>query len=151
MSDRFEQDGPLRQAPRITEFANERLPQGADNLIRIDAESLAGAGHRCLIGKRRQCEVAHTSPPSGTITYGATRLISGVFGCGATMLSGDSCKRSTPRVELDQRARDTRLGLEQIERLILRASDRYDLAQAPLSTAAPGRCSRIRELLPVAA
>ena len=38
------------------------------------------------------------------------------------MLSGDSCKRSTPRVELDQRARDTRLGLEQIERLILRAS-----------------------------
>ena len=73
MSDRLELDGPLRQAPRITEFANERLPQGVDNLIRIDAESLAGAGRRCSTGKRRQCEVAHTSPPSGTITYGATR------------------------------------------------------------------------------
>jgi hypothetical protein len=40
------------------------------------------------------------------------------------MLSGDLCKRSTPRVELDQRARDTRLGLEQIERLVVRAPDR---------------------------
>jgi len=135
MSDRLELDGPLRQAPRITEFANERLPQGVDNLIRIDAESLAGVGRRCSTGKRRQCEVAHTSPPSGTITYGATPgLSSGVYRCGATMLSGDSCKRSTPRVELDQRARDTRLGLEQIERLILRASDRYDLAQAKPSS-----------------
>jgi hypothetical protein len=36
------------------------------------------------------------------------------------MLSGDQCKRSTPRVELDQRARDTRLGLERIERLLVR-------------------------------
>jgi hypothetical protein len=35
------------------------------------------------------------------------------------MLSGDLCKRSTPRVELDQRARDTRLGLERIERLLV--------------------------------
>jgi hypothetical protein len=40
------------------------------------------------------------------------------------MPSGDLCKRSTPRVELDQRARDTRLGLEQIERLVVRAPDR---------------------------
>ena len=36
------------------------------------------------------------------------------------MLSGDLCKRSTPRAELDQRARDTRLGLERIERLVVR-------------------------------
>jgi hypothetical protein len=51
------------------------------------------------------------------------------------MLSGDLCKRSTPRVELDQRARDTRFGLEQIERLIVRAPDRCCLAQAkPSST-----------------
>jgi len=42
------------------------------------------------------------------------------------MLSGDQCKRSTPRVELDQRARDTRLGLEQIERLIVRNATRAD-------------------------
>ena len=34
------------------------------------------------------------------------------------MLSGDLCKRSTPRVELDQRARDARRGLERIERLL---------------------------------
>jgi hypothetical protein len=37
------------------------------------------------------------------------------------MLSGDLCKRSTSRVELDHRARDTRLGLERIERLVVRA------------------------------
>ncbi len=37
------------------------------------------------------------------------------------MLSGDLCKTSTPQVELDQRARDTRLGLEQIERLVVHA------------------------------
>ena len=41
------------------------------------------------------------------------------------MLSGHLCERSTPRVELDQRARDTRLGLERIERLVLRAPDRF--------------------------
>jgi len=40
------------------------------------------------------------------------------------MLGGDLCKRSTPQVELDQRARDTRLALERIERLIVRAPDR---------------------------
>jgi hypothetical protein len=34
------------------------------------------------------------------------------------MLSGDLYKRSMPRVELDQRARDARLGLERIERLL---------------------------------
>ena len=50
------------------------------------------------------------------------------------MLSGDSCKRSTPRVELDQRARDTRLALEQIERLIVRAPERCYLAQAKPSS-----------------
>ena len=38
---------------------------------------------------------------------------------GKSMLSGDLCKRSTPRVEVDQRARDTRLGLERIERLLV--------------------------------
>jgi len=41
------------------------------------------------------------------------------------MLSGHLYERSTPRVELDQRARDTRLGLERIERLVLRAPDRF--------------------------
>jgi hypothetical protein len=40
------------------------------------------------------------------------------------MPGGDLCKRNAPRVELDQRARDTRLALEQIERLIVRAPDR---------------------------
>jgi hypothetical protein len=35
------------------------------------------------------------------------------------MLSGDLCKMSAPRVEVDQRARDTRLGLERIERLLV--------------------------------
>ena len=35
------------------------------------------------------------------------------------MLSGDLCKRSTPRVELDQRAREIRLGLERVERLLV--------------------------------
>ena len=35
------------------------------------------------------------------------------------MLSGDMCKTSAPRVEVDQRARDTRLGLERIERLLV--------------------------------
>jgi len=50
------------------------------------------------------------------------------------MLSGDSCKKSTPRVELDQRARDSRLGLEQVERLIVRAPDRYILVQAKPSS-----------------
>jgi hypothetical protein len=40
------------------------------------------------------------------------------------MPSGDLCKRSTPRVELDQRARDACLGLERIERLLAqRATD----------------------------
>ena len=34
---------------------------------------LVGTGRRCSTGKHRQCEVAHTSPPAGTITYGATR------------------------------------------------------------------------------
>ena len=34
------------------------------------------------------------------------------------MLNVDVYKRSTPRVELDQRARDARLGLERIERLL---------------------------------
>jgi len=32
-----------------------------------------GMGHRYSTGKRRLCEVAHTFPPSGTITYGATQ------------------------------------------------------------------------------
>jgi len=41
------------------------------------------------------------------------------------MLSGHLCVRSKPRVELDQRARDTRLGLERIERLVVRAPDRF--------------------------
>jgi hypothetical protein len=50
------------------------------------------------------------------------------------MLGGDLCKRNTPRVELDQRARDTRLALEQIERLIVRAPDRRYLAQAKPSS-----------------
>jgi hypothetical protein len=50
------------------------------------------------------------------------------------MLSGDLCKTSTPRVELDQRARDTRLGLEQIERLVVRAPDRCYLTQAKPSS-----------------
>jgi hypothetical protein len=36
------------------------------------------------------------------------------------MVNSDLCKRSTPRVELDQRARDARLGLERIERLLAR-------------------------------
>jgi len=35
------------------------------------------------------------------------------------MLSGDLRKMSAPRVEVDQRARDTRLGLERIERLLV--------------------------------
>jgi len=35
------------------------------------------------------------------------------------MLSGDLCKRGTPRVELDQRAREIRLGLERVERLLV--------------------------------
>ena len=42
-SGRVEQDGPLRQAPRIAEFASKRLAQSVDNLIRID--SAAGADH----------------------------------------------------------------------------------------------------------
>ena len=50
------------------------------------------------------------------------------------MLSGDPCKGSTPRVELDQRARDSRLELEKIERLIVRAPDRYNLARAKPSS-----------------
>jgi hypothetical protein len=41
------------------------------------------------------------------------------------MLSGHLCERSTPRVELNQRARDSRLGLERIERLVVRAPDRF--------------------------
>jgi len=35
------------------------------------------------------------------------------------MLSGELCKKSAPRIELDQRARDSRLGLERIERLLM--------------------------------
>ena len=35
------------------------------------------------------------------------------------MISGDLCKMSAPRAEVDQRARDTRLGLERIERLLV--------------------------------
>jgi len=51
------------------------------------------------------------------------------------MLGGDLCKRSTPQVELDQRARDTRLALERIERLIVRAPDQCYAAQVkPSST-----------------
>jgi hypothetical protein len=50
------------------------------------------------------------------------------------MPGGDLCKRNTPRVELDQRARDTRLALERIERLIVRAPDRCYLAQAKPSS-----------------
>ena len=40
------------------------------------------------------------------------------------MLSGDLCKRSTPGVELDQRAREIRLGLERVERLLVQRPDR---------------------------
>src|SRR5215467_1770514 len=86
--------------------------------------SLVGTGRRCSTGKRCQCEVAHTSPPAGTITFDHPGLSSGVLNGGTTMLGGDLCKRSTPQVELDQRARDTRLALERIERLIVRAPDR---------------------------
>ena len=50
------------------------------------------------------------------------------------MLSGYLCKRSTPRVELDHRARVTRLGLEHIERLIVRAPDQCYLAQVKPSS-----------------
>jgi hypothetical protein len=50
------------------------------------------------------------------------------------MLSGDLCKRSTPQVELDQRARDTRLALERIERLIVRTPDQCYLAQVKPSS-----------------
>jgi hypothetical protein len=46
------------------------------------------------------------------------------------MLSGDLCKRSTPRVELDQRARDVRLGLERIERLLAQRAGPMMPAQA---------------------
>ena len=35
------------------------------------------------------------------------------------MLSGDLCKMSAPRAEVDQRARDTRVRLERIERLLV--------------------------------
>jgi len=35
-------------APRLT---LQTVAQGVDNLIRIDAESLAGAGRRCSTGK----------------------------------------------------------------------------------------------------
>jgi len=47
---------------------------------------------------------------------------------------GDLCKGARRGVELDQRVRDSRLGLEQVERLIVRAPDRYDLAQAKSSS-----------------
>jgi len=58
------------------------------------------------------------------------------------MLGGDLCKRSTPRVELDHRARDTRLGLERIERLVVRAPDRCYLAQVKPSSIRPWHIPR---------
>ena len=46
------------------------------------------------------------------------------------MLSGHLCVRSKPRVELDQRARDTRLGLERIERLLVQRAGPMIAARA---------------------
>jgi hypothetical protein len=54
------------------------------------------------------------------------------------MLSGDQCKRSTPRVELDHRARDTRLGLERIERLLVQRTGPMLPAQANPSSSGVG-------------
>jgi hypothetical protein len=50
------------------------------------------------------------------------------------MPSGDLCKRSTPRVELDQRARDACLGLERIERLLAQRAGPMMPAQAEASS-----------------
>jgi hypothetical protein len=51
------------------------------------------------------------------------------------MLSGDLYKRSTPRVELDQRAREIRLGLERVERLLVqRAGPMLPAREKPLSS-----------------
>ena len=46
------------------------------------------------------------------------------------MLSGDLCRHSAPRIEVDQRARDTRLGLERIERLLVQRSKPTTPAEA---------------------
>lgn len=35
------------------------------------------------------------------------------------MVSGDLCIKSVPRAEIDHRARDTRLGLERTERMLV--------------------------------
>jgi hypothetical protein len=57
MSDSLEQDGPLRQASRITEFANERLPQGVDNLIRIPRRATVITGMTvCRHGRLRSLD-----------------------------------------------------------------------------------------------
>ena len=70
--------------------------------------------------KDRQCEVAHTSPRPRQITYSVTPSRARMHPrCGGSMISGDLCKMSAPRAEVDQRARDTRLGLERIERLLV--------------------------------
>ena len=51
------------------------------------------------------------------------------------MLSGDLCKGGTPRVELDQRAREIRLGLERLERLLVqRAGPMLPAWGKPLSS-----------------
>jgi hypothetical protein len=51
------------------------------------------------------------------------------------MLSGELCKKSAPRIELDQRARESRLGLERIERLLVRRARAMIPAQAKPSAA----------------
>jgi len=74
------------------------------------------------------------------------------------MLSGDLCKRSARRVELDQRARDARLGLERIERLLMPRAGAMISAQAKVHQHAYGgtlsslkRCRQLDTTIPRAA
>jgi hypothetical protein len=90
-------------------------------LLRARAVVYAVNRHRI---NRRECDPAHTSPePGGNI------LAAPASGCGrgrrameGAMWRAKLRNKSVSRVELDQRAREARLRLEQVERLLSRAA-----------------------------